>query len=319
MKVFIQSPDASLRIDGTVQKFLLDFFPERVAAQEQADVVLVPISLFADYQFNDKLDRIHKPWVMIDYLEYEWCASAEPDTHLLGQNTRSCKWLQSPDWFKLCDWSAAHPPLAYFKRELRAKDRTETVLPVEFPCFNPAPPLQSRQEFDDRPLEVFFSWGYSHPARANLHADIFRGMATHGLEIISEWDQRPPDGSRGTWASIYSPWYARKPIETVLEWQQKAKLSVSLPGAGVKCFRSSESPVGSIMALQMDNLAWSFPWNDNENCIRLLPKDEFRELQFAANRRDLYEIYLASQENIDRYRSARYVSEYILPSIGRLI
>lgn len=322
MRTHVLSPDAHGQIDGTIAANLLSGFPDQSSSRHDCDVILVPISRFADFQFNPALKEIDKPWVLIDYLEYEWLyAFAVQGTHLLGKNTRDCRWL-SPAWWDFCDFVKDRPPVMYFKRELLATDVSERVKPIDWPCYMPSTPFQSEEQFNERPIEVFFSWGFSHPSRPRLHAQIFEAMTTHGIGVISETDQF--DGyfkgpCARTWASIFSPWYTRKPISDIAWYQMRSKLSVSLPGCGKKCFRHAEAPVGTIMALNHDDLAWSFPWTHGDNCIRtsnVAAYQRFVDLDEATKRSDLYKIYVRSQETIELYRTKPYVQNYVIPTIA---
>jgi hypothetical protein len=206
---------------------------------------------------------------------------------------------------------------AYFKRELFAKDSSDTVLPLEYPCHFQIPETGSKDHFYGRPFEVFNNWGHSHDNRPKLHGRIVQGMATDGLDVIQSFDQITgmPTTAQKRWFSCFSPHWARQPMDRVLQVQQMARVSVSLPGAGMKCFRSSESPIGAIMALHHDEMKWAYPWTHSENCIRLLPGHEFDDLQAALAGLDLYEIYRNSQETIRRYSSKTYANEYVLKKI----
>lgn len=319
MRTHIISPDLQGRIDGTVAANLLAGFPDQSSSRHDCDVILVPVSTFADFKFNPALlDLGDKPYVILDYLEYEWCCDMET-THLLGKNTREFRWL-SPAWWEFCDFVRDHPPLLYFKRELLAIDQSSAVKPLDWPCYLADSPFQSEEEFNTRPIEVFFSWGFSHPSRPRLHAEIFRAMTTHGIGVISETDQfegyfKGPCAR--TWVPIFSPWYSRKPIADIAWYQARSKMSVSLPGCGKKCFRHAEAPVATIMALQYDNLAWSYPWKHGDNCIRIsvTSTEAMQDLDAATKRSDLYKIYVRSQETIAHYRTKPYVQNYIIPKI----
>lgn len=322
MRTHVLSPDLQGRIDGTVAANLLSGFPDQSSSRHDCDVILVPISTLADFKFNPALKDIDKPYVILDYLEYEWCEDM-PVTHLFGRNTRDCRWL-SPAWWDFCDFVRDRPPAMYFKRELSVTEGAERVKPLDWPCYLESAPFQSEDEFNKRPVEVFYSWGFSHPSRPRLHGEIFKAMTTHGLGLISETDQfdgyfRNP--SARTWVSIFSPWYTRKPISDITWYQTRSKLSVSLPGCGKKCFRHAEAPVGTIMALQWDNLAWSFPWTHLDNCIRIGEQsiEMLMNLDAATKRPDLYKIYVRSQETIELYRTKPYVQNYIIPAIASVL
>lgn len=316
MRVYIVAPDASGRTDGALETMLLNHFPV-VAQQEESDAVIVPLARMNDYQFNPDLRAIRKPCIILDYWEAEWCFFEQRDSSLIfGKNGRENeKWLDA-ELLKLDDWLSENPPLLYLKRELLAKDCVGNVHPIDWPCALPIPEPQSEAEFNARPIEVFHCWGYSHPSRPRLHGQIFEAMGTKGIDVSDVLSPQASEHGKRKWVSIYQPYWCRRPIAEVMAVQQQSKLSVSLPGAGQKCFRSAESPVGSIMALRYDDLAWSYPWNDMENCIRMIPDEEFKCLEAMARYPQLYEIYLASQETIRKYQSKTYIENYIQPLIA---
>ncbi len=300
-------------IDPTVEHGILDHLPTRVQSESQADCVIVVVSYVGDYKFNPMLAKVRKPVILLDFIEGGWDAGEKPN--LLGYSLQDFGHLNTPEWARLTQWVRDIEPRLYFKRELHRRDRVSNRAPIEYPCRMEVPPLQSKEEFNARPIEVFSSWGLSNPSRQRLHGDIFRRAHDTGIHVVDAWDQDNRFEGR-TWATIHSPWFNRKPLEEVMRWQRRAKISVSMPGAGVKCFRSAESPVDSIMALHEDSLAWSFPWTHLENCIRLEPGNEFNSLYKVASLNMLYDTYCASRENILRYTSERYAREYLLPLIS---
>lgn len=312
------SPDAAGRIDGTIQAHLLSGFPNVSSSPHDCDVILVPISTYADYRFNPKLRDIKKPWVLIDYVELEWnYFDLGNPTMLFGQNAKECRWL-NPHWHPFDDFVRENPPALYLKRELLSKDVTDTVNPICWPSRLQIPILEGMDEYHARPIEVMHWFGYSSPVRPRLHGQIFAAMATHGIGVISEFDhfhgyfQNP---SARTWASIFAPHYARRPI-TDVEWlQRRSKMSVSMPGCGVKSFRDSESCIGTLMVLREDALARSFPWTHGENCIRVRQGHEFEDLDAATKRDDLYQLFAACQDTAKKYCTKEYVSGYIQPLI----
>lgn len=321
MKFHIISPDERSTIDHVLKNQMLDFLPQ--ASEHECDVVGIPISYFPNYVFNKRILSIRKPVVFFDMTEYGWNYNQQ-DENVLGCGcVRQYSHIATDEWEKLDNFVRDHPPLIQFKRELKATDKSPTLMPVEHLCYLDPLPIQSEAEYEARPIEVSHVWGYSHPARANLHADIFKAMATHDIGVISELNHL--DGyfknpSSRTWTAIFKPWYGRSPMPEIMSVNVKSKISVSLPGAGVKCFRSAaESPVGSLMALHEDAYAWSYPWEHGVNCIRLRPGFEFEDLLAATRRPDLYELYLACQDNVDKYRSRKYVDNYIIPTVEALL
>jgi hypothetical protein len=118
---------------------------------------------------------------------------------------------------------------------------------------------------------------------------------------------------------MHIPHFARLPIEQLLYFNGDAKLSLSLPGAGRKCFRHAEAPINSVMVMQKDDIAWTYPWVHTENCYKFWEDDVIETIEDALKRDDLYDVYLAGLENNDKYRMGRYASEYLEPTIKKFI
>lgn len=315
MRIRITSPDLTGKLDGTNKRQLLDYLP----IGEPADVTVVPIAYWGDYQFNSELWNIKGPVVLIDYVEFGWDASSKENRFGTGMS-RHFGHLANDQWMQFDDWVRDFKPRLTFKRELQACHQTETMLPIEYLCYLPIPPIQSRAEFEARPFATFSCFGYSHPMRMHLHADMIRGIADRGMDVITDWCQLEnlPPATSTRHISIYSPYWSRKPMAELLKWQMQSKISVSLFGAGRKSFRSSEAPVGSIMAMPTDGLAHSYPW-DESNSIQLRPEMVIEGLLWALSDPALYDIYVAGQENIRRYECATYVRDYVLPQIARIL
>lgn len=321
MKFHITSPDAFARVDGTVQRTLLEHLPNHVGLHD-TDVVVIPISFYQDFQFRRDLPAIigSKRWILVDYLELglDWEPNGVIDSHVLGRNSANFSRVSGPEWMRLDSFVRDHPPLVYFKRELLAREHSDWLQPLEFPGYLPIPTIQTKEEFHSRPVEAFLFWGLSHPSRPRLHGDIFRNAYSSGYEVISQfshWNGYFADLRDKTWASIHAPHFDRKPISEILHFNHRSKISVSLPGAGFKCFRDTEAPNGAIPAFLESPIGHAFPWVHGENCIRLKECDEWQSLFDATLRDDLYDIYIQAQENIARYGSERYIYEYIIPSI----
>lgn len=286
----IVSPDKNGLVDPTARKSLYAFLPD-------LGIDYVPVSYFPGFIFQPPTTG---KYILFDYLE-------------------PCG--QMPEYDKFWAWTADNPPALTFRRELNQNEATSLLRPLEWPCYLPPEPIQTKAEFDARPIQVLFIWGFSHPSRPLLHAEMFKAMTTHGIEVISSWDEleaRQGNFPPRTWVSIHVHHSVRKPIEYVMKWQRQSKITVSCWGNGKKSFRSTEAPVNSIMALPEDNLAWSYPWKHADNCIRLYGDNFFMWLENASDpaHGDLWYYYRNGQESIDKYRSVRYVNEYIVPTIG---
>lgn len=324
MKLAIVSAHAQGHIDPTLLGSLLNHLPNRVSSVSDADVVIVPVSHHADFQFNEELRRITKPVVLMDFMEYFGYAR-NGDSHVLGVSTLPINLASSREWVKLHQWVTQNPPALYFKRELFQRDVTDKVLPIEWPCTLPAWEIESEQAFNARPFQVFYNWGYSNALRPRLAGEIYQLMSQGKIEVISSFEHIDAKihEPQPKWISIHSPHTHRTHINDILRRQAQSKMSVSLPGSGVKCFRSVEAPVHTIPVMVSDFMAWSFPWNHRSNCVKLrdinpsIPMAE--QLLCAVNMEDLYPIYVAAQETIDKYRTHRYISEYVLPAIQKIL
>jgi hypothetical protein len=321
MKFAIQSPCLNGAIDGTVQANLLRHIPNQVPVSN-ADVVIVPISWFDNFQLNPALYQIKVPVVVIDFLELglDWDVNSGKDSHILGRNSANFPRTNHPHWMHLDAWVRDVAVVTYFKRELLEREVTEKIVPVDFPCYLPIPGVQTKEEFDARPLEVFHFWGLSHESRPRLHGDIFREAYHNGYEVLSQfghWHGYFADPRGRTWASVHAPHFDRKPMTDVMHFIHRSKISVSLPGAGVKCFRDSEASCGSIPAFWNCGIARSYPWEAEKNCILLQPGIEWLDLCDVVQQDNLYDLYVAAQETIQKYSAPTYVRDYILPNIER--
>jgi hypothetical protein len=286
----IISPDARGQIDGSVQRNLLNHLPD-------LGIDIVPISYFPDFKFvAPNTNR----YVLIDFMES--CSLSEELN----------KWL---------DWLEKNPPKLAFVREITKHQVSNFVKPIEWAAYLPFPEVQTKEQYDSRPIEVLFVWGYSNVSRPRLHGEIFsEGFAKHGIEVIDNWeDLNRLDQFKGkrVWVSIYAPYWRRKPMAEILPIMEKSKITVSLPGNGSKSFRDTEV-VGSLIARHDDGIAFSFPWTE-ENSIQLIPNMEFYGLEKATHFSDLYERYVKCDANMRKYQSQRYVNEYLVPEVQKVI
>jgi hypothetical protein len=108
-----------------------------------------------------------------------------------------------------------------------------------------------------------------------------------------------------------------------------AKISISMNGAGRKCFRSAEASYNSVMALQENNLEWSSPWINGANCIELPNKPDSvlidenkaygRLMHYLDSPKYLYGMYLQGIDNWKSYEVGKYSTEYVLKSTERAL
>lgn len=323
MTFHVVSCDAHGRVDGTIQRTLLSHLPNQ-AGLSDADVLVVPVSFWEDFQFRRDLPALigDRRWVLLDYIELglDWNPNGVIDSHVLGRNSGNFQRVSGPEWMRLDAFCRDHKPLVYFRRELLAREHSPWLQPLEFPGYLSIPAIQSREEFDSRPLEAFHYWGLSHPSRPRLHGDIFRNAYDKGYEVISEWAHWNgfwADNRNRVWGSIHAPHFARVGIEHIQHYIHRSKITVSLPGAGVRCFRDMEAASGSIPAFAHTGVGWSFPFEHGKNCIELREGREWEDLYEATQRPDLYEIYVEAQKTAERYTGHNYVHQHIIPAIER--
>jgi hypothetical protein len=227
-------------------------------------------------------------------------------------------------WHEAHNWLAHSPSALYFKRELQKQDMSPAVQPIEWPCTHAAWEIEPKDRFDVRPFQVFYNWGYSNALRPRLAGEIYGLMAEGKIEVISSFDHIDAKAHepQPKWISIHSPHTHRTHIDMILRRQAQSKMSVSMPGSGVKCFRSQEAPLHTVPVMVWDGTAWSYPWIGGENCLCIDPAwpiSMAEQLWQYSQESNLHNIYVAAQENLDRYRTHRYIHEYILPAIQRCL
>jgi len=301
------------RSDGSAGQFLR-------AANLPYPVLL--ISRSENLDFNEQvLSLAGKPFLVFDFIENGW-NDESTETLVVGQNTDHFSHICQTGWERLHDFLSQNIALKYFKRELLKKDKTEWLLPVEYPNLQNPYPVQAKAEFDARPISVLNYWGRSHEARVQLHGEIWKNASRGGYSVcdniyyFSEF-MKQENGSK--WASLWIPHYARIDISNILAINGQSKLCVSLPGAGIKCFRSTgEAPVNSVMVCKTDELAWSYEWNHLENCIKFHEfGDEIETIEAALKVAPLYDIYCEGIKTAEKYRIDNYINNYLLPLINK--
>lgn len=283
----------------------------------------IPIVLVAranDFKFNEDLYRLDK-YILVCFTEYGWQWNGTP--HTWGVNSEQFDFLQGDEWKKFDEFVSKKPPILTFKRELIKGFVTYNTKPIEYPNWQPEIPVQPKDEYERRPISVFNFWGRSSEYRVKFHAEIWENSSIRGYSVCDNpyYLHSFLSEERGEkWVSLNIPHYARLPIESILQINGRSKLSVSMHGAGKKCFRSTgESPVNSCMFMQSDNLAWAYEWVNGVNCIKA--KKELTDftvgyLYRALDDPNLYDIYVKSVETANKYRIEPYINNYLLPIIN---
>lgn len=288
---------------------------------------IVLVTWVDGFEFNDELLELKEgEFIIADFVEVGCDFDWENATTEIYRNK-----FVGDEWKKFYDFSFQKPRLV-FKRELQKISVDYGYLPIEYPCRNTIPPIQTEEEFNSRPFEVFFNWGLSNPMRPKLHGEIFAKSEDIGYRVCDSFYNinsfiENEKGHR-KWITINTPHYVRFPMEDssqpnnlgiVLQINGLSKLSVCLWGAGRKCFRTTgESPLNSVMILPEDNFAYTFEWVDGVNCIKIQNvKNPFPEIEAATHRTDLYEIYKNGVATCEKYYLPNYVThiEKIINSV----
>lgn len=303
----IVNPHNGSGLDGTVY---------RICQFINSLTTIVPITRINDFVFNEELKKV-RDYVLVDFVELDWNWDFETSgTHFFGRNTESFPHFKTDEWRKFDEWVGANPPKVYFKRELLNRDFNGNVYPVDYPCWFPAEPVNSKEEFNSRPLECFFFWGRSHEERLRLHGDIWVNASRKGYTVcdniiyFNAFMQNESNPHK--WVTLNIPHYCRTEMANIFAINRLSKISVAMPGAGRKTFRHSESPLNSVMLMMEDNFAYSYPWVKNKNCLTFeMFGDEISEIEAALANPYLYDIYLAGVENCNNYRIQNYTADYI--------
>lgn len=295
--------------DGSAYNFL---------SQVESELPIVLITKAPDFKFNETLLALDK-YVLVCYTEYGWDFSFLT-SHIWGENTGLFidVFDNSDEYVKFDDFVKNNPPVLHFKRELFRPDVRKNVLPIEYPAWYQPMPLQSKEEFNCRPISAFFSWGLSNEKRKWLHADIWRESSRYNYAVcdnLHHLHKFLEEEKGNKWVTVNIPHYARLPMDGILSVNGLSKISISPDGAGLKCFRHSESPLNSIMAMPKNYLAWSYGWTDMLNCIEYKDGIAIETIQDYLQKDYLYQIYVAGVENAKNYYLPNYIKNYIEPII----
>ncbi len=295
-------PDLS-RTDGTAHDFLQKL---------NIDIPIVLVSRVEDLKLNKEILKL-KEWVLIDYTELGWDWEMDYGHHFGVNTDKFPEVFRSEDWKIFDDFVRDTPPLMTFCRELLQKDVTDKLVPIVYPCVIPPVPIQTKEEFNRRTLNVFNTWGLSNEARKWLHAKIWKKSSNYGYAVcdnifyLKAFLQNEDNPNK--WFTANIPHYCRIPISEIMMLNGISKVSISIAGAGRNCFRHAESPVNSVMLMWDDELAWhKEDWIDGENCIKCGEGEEIQAAVRALNNPDLlYLMYRNGVATIDKFRTENYL------------
>lgn len=288
--------------DGSLHNMLLNV---------KSDMPIVLVSRPNHFEFNEQLLTLDR-YCLVDCCEYGWDVEFE-NTHIFGRNTNEfAKYFIGEEWERFDKFIAEKPPCLYLKRELLAKDVADNpypIKPIEYAGWFEPPPIVSREEFEARPIQVFFSWGYSSEYRRQLHGKIWTEAHKYGymvcdnLYYLNGFLQHEENPKK--WVTTNVPHFNRHPMNEVLGVNGMAKISISHWGAGKKCFRNCEASLNAVMALPFDNYAWTFDWVHGGNCIKFYLENTVEQL-VNHGCADLYEVYKNGVETCRKYYLPNY-------------
>lgn len=298
----IVSPDREFKLDGSVL---------RITEMVNSPVPIVPITRIDGFVFNPELFKLNN-YILLDYSELFWYNN-NTDTHIFGKNTHKFyEQFPGDEWKKFDEFVAKKPPEIYFKRELNKKDKTDTILPIDYPSWVEPVPIQSKQEYNNRPINVFFFWGRSSEYRVKFHSDVWANSSRNGAAVCDNMYYLDgflsQEQSPNKWVTLNIPHYARIDIGQILGVNGLSKLSVSMWGSGKKCFRDAEAPVNSLMVMQESDILHTFEWINGVNCLKVPSAEmEVSVIDEFLKKDNLYEIYLNGVENLNNYRYSNYI------------
>ena len=304
----------------------------RIDSIRDADVIGLVITKQPNFRFRDSLpDEIkEKKWVLYNWVENGWNWD-QSETMTFGKNTESFFGSEySHEWNKFDSFVRDNPPILTFQRELLQRDRTDRLIPIEYLNWLPDRGASTKDNFIKRPVDVLYNWGRSSEYRMMMQAAIFVAATKIGFDVITEWKHLEllirDNPSAKKWMAIHAPHFARIDVKEVQEFAIRSKISLLVSGCGIKLFRSGEVCMDGVLAMQKDDLAWSYPW-DESNCIRY---DWPSSIESCLNAIDsintnlmdldaLYERYLSGVENGRNYRPENYHRRWIKANIEKYL
>ena len=154
-----------------------------------------------------------------------------------------------------------------------------------------------------------------------LQGEIFKAASKRGFDVLTQFNFVLPavkdNPSSKKWLSVFAPHYARLDVNEVQPIIRKSKVTIVMPGCGIKTFRHGESCGDALMAMPYNNLAWSYPWIAGENCIELTDVEYLHDCMENPTR--LHELYRNAMENARNYRIETYLRRYVVSNIERFV
>ncbi len=212
-------------------------------------------------------------------------------------------------------------------------DKSVLYLPFDYVGFvdfglglRPIPPLQSKQEYLNRPLGTAVAMNCYPPTRDKIWDMVHEELWPHFTYITIPYGRQTRIEWNGMAAQLY-----------------KAKIGFAPDGATAKTERHLFTPAYTAMAIQEDYyLEFPYKWVDGENCIEMvhdfqpgldrekeisyqqnghhlrvmnIEKTKAKIIDYLNNPDKLYEIYVNGYHNDENYRLPNYVKNYVAKTI----
>lgn len=337
MRVLITSLNTRHGVNPIVQRLFdpiaHEYQPATIADCEAIflSVIAPPCEFFLDQPLLDRIVNRGVPVVIFDHTE------TKESSVILGIGSMH----DSNEYIQLQRAVPALKLKAYFKRELLTGFQSPLscpLYPLDWTIPNwPDPPIDTREQYEARPIDLLMSWGYSSESRPRLYGELMRKagkFAAHFALTDEDVDRSLEDKRQRIFALLFAPYYRRIHIDRILRWQQQCKLSISLRGCGLKCFRCAEASYNSLLVQQTPWVVqWSFSWvggcEREPNCLGLpntpegeIDGDASMDMLYAwlrVNQGSLYDIYLRCIENGKNYRMDNYSNGYLLPRLRKAL
>lgn len=327
MKFYVTALDINSKVDNCIRDQIFPFL--NPCSIDEADYVALAITYISDWEFDaQEFEAIrHKPFVIFDYLEYGH--DVYENNHLFGINTDDhIKYFESKNLMDLDKALSKVKIKCYFKRELTLNLSNKyihfPVHPLEYPVLNYGDyPMDTEDQYYKRPIDIFFNWGWSNPSRPELHGAFYSLAEKFKYSVVSDHTQiskeKKDHPNRPIVYTSFTPHHSRLHMVDLLAIQKFAKISISLNGAGIKCFRHGESSINSLMALQENTMKWTYEWDENNSII--LPNKKgssFIDSEASISKmfellksKTLYNRYTKCINNNKLYNQKKYINELL--------
>ena len=296
-----------------------------------------------DENIAKKIIEQNKKIIVFDYMEYGAPTVFKEnylyDYDILGFKTTGILYNQlmrdyADNGKKLIEYFVKFSELnlihCYFKRELsNFIDLSKSQFPIYSADFmNHEYKINqylNENEFYNKSIDLFFSWGLSSNDRPKLHGKILQNIDKFGEIVMSQkhLDKCFENNIKNLTFLYRAEWYDRIDYKKYIP---HSKTMIDLYGAGMKCFRNLESALDAVSFKQDPSLLiHAYPWENGKNCI-YLPNKSNNQLDIdmaydiihdytKINQGKLYEIYKESKKTAELYINENYSRNYIYPKI----